>query len=161
MFLAFVDFEDERYQKESYKAVEVLREIAPKYSHLVSFFYVNNTYFWQRKRVLGVTWDELPAMAFNMLGDSSKVMPYPRGREISKNSLFDFFDKLFTGRTGQNEEIYTPPTDFSKVKNDSEIETVYLNKTQLANRSTFSELVFTEGYDVLLLLYSTEIIHSG
>lgn len=161
MFLAFVDFEDERYQKESYKAVEVLREIAPKYSHLVSFFYVNNTYFWQRKRVLGVTWDELPAMAFNMLGDSSKVMPYPRGREISKNSLFDFFDKLFTGRTSQNEEIYTPPTDFSKVKNDSEIETVYLNKTQLANRSTFSELVFTEGYDVLLLLYSTEIIHSG
>ena len=134
MFLAFVDFEDERYQKDSYKAVEVLREIAPKYSHLVSFFYVNNTYFWQRKRVLGVTWDELPAMAFNMLGDSSKVMPYPRGREISKNSLFDFFDKLFTGRTSQNEEIYTPPTDFSKVKNDSEIETVYLNKTQLANR---------------------------
>lgn len=134
MFLAFVNFDDERYAKDSYKAVEVLKEIAPKYNHLVSFFYVNNTYFWQRKRTLGVTWDELPAMAFNMLGDSSKVMPYPRGREISKNSLFEFFDNLFTGRTGQNEEIYTPPTDFSKIKNDTEIETVYLNKTIIANR---------------------------
>lgn len=134
MFLAFVNFDDERYAKDSYNAVEVLREIAPKYIHLVSFFYVNNTYFWQRKRTLGVTWDELPAMAFNMLGDHSKVMPYPRGREISKNSMFEFFDNLFTGRNGNNEEIYMPPTDFSKIKNDTEIETVYLNKTIIANR---------------------------
>lgn len=72
--------------------------MAPKYSHILGFFYVNNTMMWQRKRVLGVTWDELPAMAFNMLTDVSKVMPYPRGREISKVALFDFFDDLFTGR---------------------------------------------------------------
>ncbi len=44
-------------------------------------------------------------MAFNMLGDNSRVMPYPRGREISKNALFDFFDDLFTGRAGLGEKM--------------------------------------------------------
>jgi hypothetical protein len=46
MFLAFVDFLDPRWQKDSYKAVQVLKEVAPKYSHVVSFFHVNNTMFW-------------------------------------------------------------------------------------------------------------------
>lgn len=138
MFLAFVDFVDPKYSKDSFHAVEVLKEISPKYSHLVGFFYVNNTLMWQRKRVLGVTWDELPAMAFNMLGDASKVMPYPRGREISKKAMFDYFDDLFTGRNNQegqqiNQE-YAPPSDFSKTKNDSEIETILLNNTIIANR---------------------------
>lgn len=98
MFIAFVDLVDPRYQKDSFHCVEVLREVAPKYSHLVQFFHVNNTLMWQRKRILGVTWDELPAMAFNFLNDASRALPYPRGREISKKSMFDFFDDLFTGR---------------------------------------------------------------
>jgi hypothetical protein len=51
-------------------------------------------------------------MAFNFIGDASKVMPYPRGREISKEALFDFFDDLFTGRSGSGENLkeeYRPP----------------------------------------------------
>jgi hypothetical protein len=43
MFIVFIDFVDPRYSKESYKAVEVLKEVAPKYSHVLGFFYVNNT----------------------------------------------------------------------------------------------------------------------
>jgi hypothetical protein len=53
-----------------------------------------------------VTWDELPAMAFNFLGDSSKAMPYPRYREISKNGLFDFLDDMFTGRNSNHDGRY-------------------------------------------------------
>lgn len=164
MFIVFIDLQDPRYNKESYKAVQVIKEVAPKYSHLISFFHVNNTLMWQRKRVLGVTWDELPAMAFNMMTDASKVMPYPRGMEISKNALFDFFDDLFTGRSGQGASLkpqYQPPTDLSKVRNDTEIEPILLNNTILANRLNFGELVFSEGYDVLVFLYTTEIIHQG
>jgi hypothetical protein len=51
-------------------------------------------------------------MAFNFIGDASKIMPYPRGREISKEALFDFFDDLFTGRSGVGENLkeeYRPP----------------------------------------------------
>lgn len=163
-FLAFVDFEDPRYSKASFQAVEVLREIAPKYSHIVNFFHVNNTLMWHRKRVLGVTWDELPAMAFNIINDASKVMPYPRHREITKEALFDFFDDLFTGRpgsTGQLKPEYKPPSNFSKIRNDTEIEPILLNNTILANRDNFAELVYQEGYDVMVLLYTTEVIHDG
>ena len=142
--------------------MEVIKEVAPKYTHILGFFYVNNTQFWHRKRILGVTWDELPSMAFNMLGDTSKVMPYPRGREISKVALFDFFDDLFTGRSGVGDNLkqeYRPPQDFSKTRNDTEIETILLNNTILATRYTFGELVYQEGYDALVLLYTTEVVN--
>lgn len=142
MFIAFVDLADPRYSEDSYNALEVLKEVAPKYSHLVQFFHVNNTLMWQRKRILGVTWDELPAMAFNFLNDASRAIPYPRGREISKKAMFDFFDDLLTGRKVGSVEEYAPPEDFSKIKNDTEIETVLLNNTILANRHNFGELVY-------------------
>ena len=60
---------------------------------------------WHRKRVLGVTWDELPSMAFNIVNAAPKVMPYPRGRQITKEAMFDFFDDLFTGRKGVGSQI--------------------------------------------------------
>lgn len=44
-FLVFVDFEDPRYAKACDKAVEVIKKVAPKYSHFMGFFYVNNTVF--------------------------------------------------------------------------------------------------------------------
>ena len=122
-----------------------MKEVAPKYSHILGFFYVNNTSFNHKKRILGVTWDELPAMAFNMLGDNSKIMPYPRGREISKNSMFNFFDDLFTGRSGVGNKMkkeYKPPTDFSKTVMDTEIEQYLLNNTISATRFSYNELVY-------------------
>jgi hypothetical protein len=38
---------------------------------------------------------------------------------------------------------------------------VLLNNTVKADRSNFRELVFSEGYDTLLMLYTTEVIHDG
>lgn len=58
--------------------------------------YVDNTNYYQRKRVLGVTWDELPSMAFNMI--DQRVVPYPRGRSMTKDSLFAWFDDVFLGK---------------------------------------------------------------
>ncbi len=45
MFIAFIDFEDPKQGGECLRAVEVLKEVAPKYSHILGFFYVNNTNF--------------------------------------------------------------------------------------------------------------------
>mmetsp|Transcript_4711 Transcript_4711/g.4394 ORF Transcript_4711/g.4394 Transcript_4711/m.4394 type:complete len:149 (+) Transcript_4711:879-1325(+) len=92
MFLTFVDFDDKRYAKASYKAVEVMKQVAPKFGHLMGLMYCNNTQFQQRKRVLGITWDELPAMAFNTL--DQKVLPYPRGKAIEKDEIFSWFDDV-------------------------------------------------------------------
>lgn len=57
---------------------------------------MNNTLFAHRKRVLGVTWDELPAMAFNAL--DQRVLPYPRGKAMDKETIFNWFDEVFTGK---------------------------------------------------------------
>ena len=74
----------------------------------MGFFYVNNTAFYHRKRILGVTWDELPAMAFNMI--DSRVISYPRGKSIERDTLFDWFDDILKGKvdvkkTGFDKEI--------------------------------------------------------
>lgn len=73
----------------------------------MGFLYVNNTVFYQRKRVLGVTWDELPSMAFNMI--DSRVIPYPRGKTIEKDVVFNWFDNILKGKV----ELKT--TGFNKV----------------------------------------------
>jgi hypothetical protein len=38
---------------------------------------------------------------------------------------------------------------------------VLLNNTIIATRETFGELVYQEGYDALVLLYTTEVINAG
>ena len=49
-----------------------------------------------RKRVLGVNWDELPAMAFNMI--DQRVLPYPRGKKMDSDTIMSWFDDVFKGR---------------------------------------------------------------
>src|SRR4051794_31643161 len=108
MFLTFVDFEDPKYGKACIKAVEVVKQVAPKFSHIMGFFYVNNTAFYHRKRILGVTWEELPSMAFNMV--DSRVIAYPRKKAIEKDIMFEWFDDILAGKvdvkkTGFDKEI--------------------------------------------------------
>lgn len=96
MFLTFVDFEDQRYAAESHRAVEVIKQVQEKFGHVLGFFYVDNRQFLQKKRILGITWDELPAMAFNMV--DQRAIPYPRDGEISRESIFSWFDDVMTGK---------------------------------------------------------------
>ena len=67
MFVVFVDYRDQKYADKCFKAAKELQKVAPKYSNYFGFFEVDNNLFMHRKRVLGITWDELPAMAFNMI----------------------------------------------------------------------------------------------
>ncbi|CDW89510.1 UNKNOWN [Stylonychia lemnae] len=152
MFLTFVDFEDQRYSKACYKAVEVMRQVAPKFSHIMGFLYVNNTQFYLRKRVLGVTWDELPSMAFNMI--DNRVIPYPRGKPIERDILFDWFDDIVKGK------VSVKTTGFDRIVNDTDIQTYLLNNTIVANRENFYEIAFSEGFDVVVLFYTTEVVHN-
>ena len=85
----------------------------------------------------------------------NRVMPYPKGREISKNVMFDWFDDVFKGRVESVEN-----QNFAKVKNDTDIEPLLLNNTILATRATFNEVVLSEGHDVILLLFTTEVINN-
>jgi hypothetical protein len=45
MFLIFVDFEDSRYSKASYKALEVINQVSEKFGHVLGFMYVTDKSF--------------------------------------------------------------------------------------------------------------------
>ena len=67
MFIVFVDFKDQATAKKCQDAIREIEKIEPKYGHLFGFYFADNTTWMQRKKILGITWDELPSMAFNML----------------------------------------------------------------------------------------------
>ena len=127
-----------------------MKQIYPKYLHLIGFFYVNNDYFRDRKRVLGITWDELPSMAFNMI--DNRVIPYPRGARFSKEGLVEWFDDIIAGK------VQAKTSGFSRVVKDFEIYPMLLNNTLQVNRENYQEMVLQEGFDTVLFLYTTEEI---
>lgn len=127
-----------------------MKQVAPKFSHVMGFFEVNNTQFIHRKRILGVTWDELPAMAFNMI--DARVIAYPKNKPIEKDIVFDWFDDVMKGKV----EVKTK--GFAREIVDKEIGPFLLNNTLVATRENFTELAFQEGFDTLVFLYSTEAV---
>ncbi len=130
MFLIFVDFEDSRYSKASYKALEVIKQVAEKFGHVLGFMYVSNKQFFVKRRILGITWEELPSMAFNML--DQRVIPYPRGKTIEKVEVFNWFDEIMSGKV----ELKT--SGFAKTLNDTLIGDL-LNETIAGTRDGFTE----------------------
>ena len=77
MFLAFVDFDskDEEVTKQSHQAVITLKHLQHKFGQAYEFFYVNNTADREKRELLGITWDDVPAFAFNTLDRT--ILPYP------------------------------------------------------------------------------------
>jgi len=97
-----------------------------------------------------VTWDELPAMAFNMI--DQRVLPYPRGKEMTKDVLFTWFDDVFLGK------VEPKTDDFAKEIKDPDLPKYLLNNTIIGTRANYRDLVFEEGYDAVMFLYTTEVI---
>lgn len=91
-------------------------------------------------------------MAFNMI--DNRVIPYPRGKKIERDIVFDWFDDIMAGKV----EVKT--TGFSKELKDTEIQPLLLNNTIIATRENYHEIVLSEGYDVVLFIYTTEVVHN-
>ena len=61
----------------------------------MSLYAADNKRWSHLKRYLGITWDTLPAMAFNNLDRT--VIPYPKEKEIARDVLFEWFDSVLKG----------------------------------------------------------------
>lgn len=150
MFVAFVDLESKNYAEASQDAIEVLKQIQPRYGHLFGFFYAENEKWGHLKRILGITWDELPALAFNMLDQT--VIAYPRNKPIDQDSLTQWFDGIVTGRDQESVKF----KEEHRIVKDFDIQKQSLPDTIITDRSNFTEYALEEGYDTLVLLYTTE-----
>ena len=65
MFIAFVDFKHPKYGEKCKEVVRNLAEVTPVFEMHFKVFYSDDDTI--QRRLLGVTWPELPALAFNTL----------------------------------------------------------------------------------------------
>jgi hypothetical protein len=77
---------------------------------------------------------------------------------MNKDVILSWFDDVIQGK------VQSMQTNFGKEVIDSEIEDFLKNNSiaqiQKATRATFETIVLEEGYEVLLLLYSSEAIQN-
>lgn len=66
---------NKEYRRESVEFIRVMKKIAPQFSRMIAFTYTDNERFFDKRKVLGITWEKLPAMAFNTI--EQKVYTYP------------------------------------------------------------------------------------
>lgn len=74
-FCIFVDFKssDPKVVQASYDAISVLEKVMPLFASKFKAFYVADKRI--PKKSLGITWNTMPAMAFNE--ENSQILPYP------------------------------------------------------------------------------------
>ena len=67
MFIIFVDLDDPQLASKCLDAIREVEKIQKKLSQYVGFFYAENKIWNSLKQRLGISWDDLPSLAFNML----------------------------------------------------------------------------------------------
>jgi hypothetical protein len=100
MLLIFVDFDspDQKVVKASREAIAILEKVAPWFETQFKAFYVPDKRI--EKRLLGVTWETMPSMAFN--SQDQQVLPYPKGRAITEDSVKDWLKSIAKGTIQAN-----------------------------------------------------------
>jgi hypothetical protein len=77
MFITFIDSSNKNRTIVSNgdKAIQQVRLVQQKFGEYFSFYFVENSKWGDRRKHLGISWDDTPAMAFNMADKT--VIPYP------------------------------------------------------------------------------------
>ena len=60
------------------------------------FAYVDQEQYMDRRRLIGITWDEVPSLAWNLM-DHSGLLPFPRYRKKTEKNLRDFVEGYLKG----------------------------------------------------------------
>lgn len=146
MLLAFTDTESEfeRYKQKSLELLETLRGIAPRY-HGVIITYIDGEKYSDRKRQLGISWDELPAVGFN--SNDGRAIAFPRTKEMTAKNLIKFIQKSMTGELKNTAPKGQPV--------NSDLLDLLPNAERLDTES-FVENVLEEGIDAFILIYQSD-----
>lgn len=132
-----------------------MEDVEKKYGKYYGFWYCNNTQWEGQKHLFGITWPDLPSMAFNMMDKT--VLPYPRFKKIDTYELLTWFEKTVVNPSEAQLERLKSKSDHITVA-DKEIYRKNLFHTIFTTRQNFSEIVLTEGTDVFAFLYSTQAV---
>lgn len=141
MFLAFINRNHSQYGEKSLDLYHKLTRIAPSYPQFI-FMFTEDTQNDYKKRYLGITWKEEPAMALNHM-QSIDTIVFPRKRPFTRKNIRQFIDDFIDGKI--------EPTSTSHLFENQYLE--IMPTVSHLNRYNFHEECFTEGSDTLLLLY--------
>jgi hypothetical protein len=130
-----------------YKYLSMFEKVAAMFEDKIKFGWLDGTESTnrKRKRALGLVTEKLPGVAFNLL--DARTVPFDEATELSKENLIsfvhDFLDHKLESRN--NPAVHTVDPEFESLYKDTP-------KLQFAD---FKDRVLSEGYDVLVLFYSS------
>merc|ERR1712060_302897 len=95
----------------------------------LGFFWTDDEGQTSQRRILGITWDELPAFAINTLEHVS--MAYPENEPFEKEKIVDWLKHAIRKESEENPEMVTK--DFAKMSRDPTIYESFLENTVKSN----------------------------
>lgn len=75
MIILFVDFSTPELARKSDNLIKIFEELWPSFNQRMMFFWTTDPNQMQQRRVLGITWDQLPAFALNSLDHVTYAYP--------------------------------------------------------------------------------------
>jgi len=148
IMVCFADFEhsNKAVAKASINLVEkVLPKVAEAFFMGIIVSYADNKVWFRHRKMLGITHDAVPAISIN--SNEQKVNPFPEDQEPSEGAIRSWLDKYFQGELKPKESEFGEIVDYEIKKG--------LYATLQLTRQLFVEKVYTEGKDMILLIYSS------
>ena len=99
MFIAFINRSHKQYGDQSKHLYETLKQLSVKFPQLI-LAYLEGKDFTEKKREMGITWNEEPALAYSNHSDRDQWV-FPRDKPFTKDNLGSFFSKWLIGRFAQ------------------------------------------------------------
>ena len=143
MLLMFIDPSNASH----YKTLSMFEKVAAIFEDEIKFVWLDGTEETnrKRKRALGLVTENLPGVAFNLL--DARTVPFDEATELNKENLISFVYDFLDHKLGSKNN----PAVHSI---DPEYETLYKDTPKL-QAADFKDKVLSEGYDILVLFYSS------
>lgn len=154
MITIFVDFSNPTVAEKSSNLIKLLEPLAVEYQERFMFLWTDDPGQHDQRRILGITWDELPAIGLNSM--EHIVYAFPRNEPFEKENLLRWIQQVQMKKTAETE---LRSTDFAKRQRDPTIQEYYLEKTIVADRQMFDDVILREDADSILFVYSTENVN--
>jgi len=128
----YVDFSEPGVAEKSRELIKLIEVMSPEFQERFMFFWTDQEEHKEGRRILGIKWDELPAIAVNNVDHTP--FAYPRKEPFKRENLNRWFNQVSLRKAAETE---LRPTDFAKRQRDPTIYENFLERTISATREMF------------------------
>ena len=132
-----------------------MEEIAPSFDRRFKFYWTDEPAQMDQRRLLGITWDDLPAVGLNSLEHVS--FAYPQNSPFEKERMIQWLTNVALKKSQDDDDLKA--TDFKKRQRDPTLYEHFLEKTIIADRNTFDNVILSEDADSVMFVYSSENVN--